>query len=50
MSAGNDGSVDGEAIKRHLDEMNERWSQLRAKTVQIRFVMVIDIDINILEL
>lgn len=30
------GAMDTQALKQRLDEMNERWSQLRAKTVQIR--------------
>ena len=32
------GAVDTQALKQRLDDMNERWSQLRAKTVQIRSV------------
>lgn len=34
-----EGAVDTQAIKQRLDDMNERWSQLRAKTVQIRLVL-----------
>ena len=34
VTAGDDS--DSLARKTKLDEMNERWSQLRAKTVQIR--------------
>ncbi|XP_067947788.1 dystrophin-like isoform X2 [Watersipora subatra] len=36
MSKGSDSSLDGEDIAKHLDDMNKRWSQLRAKTLQIR--------------
>ena len=36
--------MDTQALKQRLDDMNERWAQLRAKTVQIRSVTFCTLD------